>query len=77
MNENYFDSYDCSPPQKLSKLNVKQNGHCLYPEYKIKGLTNKRDFHFGSYCSKKIYLTKVLALDFKSAVLNYYYQMIQ
>ena len=40
-NEKYFDSYGCAPPQKLSKFNVKRNGHCLYSEYKIQGLTIK------------------------------------
>ena len=40
--ENYLDSYGCSP-QKLSKFIVKRNGPCLYSEYKIQGLTSKRD----------------------------------
>ena len=31
-NENYFDSYGCVPPKKLSKLIMKQNGFCLYSE---------------------------------------------
>ena len=26
INENYFDSYGCSPPKKPSKLNIKRNG---------------------------------------------------
>ena len=42
MNKNYFDSYGCVPPQKLSKFIIKRNGHCLYSEHKIQGLTNKR-----------------------------------
>ena len=28
MKENFFDSYGCAPPQKLSKFIIKQNGHC-------------------------------------------------
>ena len=35
-NENYFDSYSCSPLEKLSSGFIKQNGLCLYSEYKIK-----------------------------------------
>ena len=42
-NENYFDSYGCASPRKLSKPIMKGNGHCLYSECKIQGLTNKRD----------------------------------
>ena len=26
INENHFDSYGCSPPNKLSKYNIKRNG---------------------------------------------------
>ena len=72
INENYFDSYGCSPPKKLSKFIIKQNGYCLYSEYQIQ----KNDSYCASYCLYIIYLTKVLDIDFKSAVLNLYYQMI-
>ena len=74
INENYFDSYDCSPPQKLSKFIIKRNGCCLYSEYKIQGLTNKRDLYCASYCLYLIFLTKVFGMDFKSALLNLFYQ---
>ena len=72
VNENYFDSYGCAPPKKLSKSIIKQNGYCLYSEYQIQ----KSDSFCGSYCLYIIYLTKVLGIDFKSAVLNLYYQII-
>ena len=36
INENYFDSYGCSPPKKLSKFIIKQNVFCLYSENQIK-----------------------------------------
>ena len=75
--ECYFDSYGLTPPNKLSKIIIKRNGHCLYSEYKIQGLTNKRDSYCASYCLYIIYLTKVLGIDFKSFVLNSYYQMIR
>ena len=75
--ENYFDSYGITPPRKLSKFIIKRYGHCLYSEYKIQGLTNKRDSYCASYCLYVLYLTKVLGVDFKSAVLNLYYQMIK
>ena len=72
INENYFDSYGCAPPKKLSKFIIKRNGHCLYSEYQIQ----KNDCFCASYCLYIIYLTKVIGIDFKSAVLNLYYQMI-
>ena len=74
INENYFDSYGCSPPNKLCKYIKKRNGYCLFSEYKIQGLTNKPDSYCGSYCLYVIYLTRVLGIDFKSAVLNLYCQ---
>ena len=72
INENYFDSIGCVCPKKLSKYIMKRNGYCLYSEYQIQ----KNDSFCASYCLYIIYLTKVLGIDFKSAVLNLYYQMI-
>ena len=73
LNENYFDSYGCAPPKKLSKFIIKRNGYCLYSEYQIQ----KNDSFCASYCLYIIYLTKVLGIDLKSAVLNLYYQMME
>ena len=70
INENYFDGYGCSPPRKLSKFIIKRNGYCFYSEYQIQ----KTDSFCASYCLYIIYLTKVLGIGFKSAVLNLYYQ---
>ena len=70
INENYFDSYGCVPPKKLSKFIIKQNGYCFYSEYQIQ----KGDSFCESYCLYIIYLTKVIGFDFKSAVLILYYQ---
>ena len=70
INENYFDSYGCVCPKKLSNFIIKRNGYCLYSEYQIQ----KNDSYCASYCLYIIYLTKVLGIDFKSAVLNLYYQ---
>ena len=70
MNENYFDTYCCSPPKKLSEFFRKRNAHCLYSEYQIQ----KNDSFCASYCLYIIYLTKVMGIDFISAVLNLYYQ---
>ena len=67
--ENFFDSYGCSPPKKLSKFIIKRNEYCLYSEYQIQ----KKDSFCASYCLYIIYLTKVLGIDFESAVLNLYY----
>ena len=70
INENYFDSYGVVCPKKLSKFIIKRNGYCLYSEYQIQ----KNDSLCASYCLYIIYLSKVLSIDFKSAVLNLYYQ---
>ena len=51
---------------------MKRNGHCLYSEDQIQ----KNDSFCASYCLHILYLTKVLGVDFKSAVLNLYYQRI-
>ena len=72
IDENYFDSYGCAPPKKLSKFIIKRNGYCLYSEYQIQ----KNDSFCSSYCLYIIYLTKVLNNDFKRAVLNLYYQIL-
>ena len=70
INENYFDSYGCAPPKKLSNFIIKRNGYCLYSEYQIQ----KNDSFCASYCLYIIYLTKVEGIKFKSAILNLYYQ---
>ena len=70
VHENYFDSYGITPPRKLSEFIIKRNGYCLYSEYQIQ----KNDSFCASYCLYIIYLTKILGFDFKSAVLNLYYQ---
>ena len=72
INENYFDSYGCPCPKKLSKFIIKRNGYCLYSENQFQ----KSDSFCASYCLYKIYLRKLLGIDFKSAVLNLFYQMI-
>ena len=43
--ENYFDSYGCVSPRKLSKFIIKRNGHCLYSQYQIQ----KNDSFCASY----------------------------
>ena len=72
INENYFDSYGCVCPKKLSKFIIKRNGYCLYSEYQIQ----KNDRFCASYCLYIIYLTKIVGIDSKSAVLNLYCQRI-
>ena len=70
INENYFDRYGCVCPKKLSKIVIKRNVYCLYSEYQIQ----KNDRFCARYWLYIIYLAKVLGIDFKSAVLNLYYQ---
>ena len=67
--QNFFDSYGCVPPKKLSSYIIKRYGFCLYSEYQ----NQKIDSFCVSYCLYILYLTKVLGIDFKSAVLNLYY----
>ena len=57
INENYFDSYRCLPPKKLSRFIIQRNGHCSYSEDKTQGLTNKRDSYCANYCLYIICLT--------------------
>ena len=70
INENYFDSYGVVCPKKLAKLIIKRNGCCLYSEYQIQ----KNDSFCASFCLYILYLTKVIGIEFKSAVLNSFYQ---
>ena len=70
IHECYFYSYGCPPPNKLSKLIIKRNGHCLYSEYKTQGLPSKKDSYCDSYFLYIIYLTINIGTDFKSAVVN-------
>ena len=76
-NENYFVSYGCVCPQKLSKNIIEQNRYCLYSENKKQGLTSKRESYCASFCLYIIHLTKVKGLGFKCRVLNLHYQLIQ
>ena len=70
--EKYFDSYGVVCPKKLFKFIIKRNGYCLYSDYQIL----KNDSYCASYCLYLFYLTKVLGIDFISAVLNSYYQTL-
>ena len=70
IDENYFDSYGCVPPKKLSKFFIKRKGYCLYSEIQIQ----KNDRFCASFCLHILYLTEVLGIGFKSPVLNLYYQ---
>ena len=76
INEIYIDSYGCFCPKKLSKFIIKRNKFCLYSKYKIQGLTSKKNSFCASYCLYITYLTIVVGIDFKSAVLSWYYQRI-
>ena len=42
----------------------------------MQGLTSKRDSYCSAYCSYVIHFTKILGIDFKSAVLNLFYQRV-
>ena len=72
INEICFDSYGCVCPDKLSNFIIKRNAYCLYSEYQIQ----KNDSLCARFCLYILYLTKVIGIDFKPAVLNLYYQMI-
>ena len=70
INESYFDNYGCVCPKKLFKFNIERNGSCFYSEYQIQ----KNVSFCASYCFYRSDWTKFLGIDFKSAVLNLYYQ---
>ena len=73
MSDNYFESCACSLRQKLSKFFIIRNGVCFYSEYQIR----KKDCFCASYCLNINYLTKIIGIVFRYAVLKLYYQMIQ
>ena len=73
-NQNYFDSSGWFPPKRLSRNIIKQNWHCIISENKMQGLTSEKDSFCATFCLYKLYLTKIEKRDFKSAVLNLYYQ---
>ena len=77
INGKSFDSYGITPPKKLPKLIIKQNGHCLFSKYKIQSLTGRRDSYCAAYCFQTIYLSKVVGIHIKASLLNIFYQMIQ
>ena len=59
VDESFFDSCGCSPPQKLPRLIIKRNGHCIFFEYQKKRLTNVKDSFCADYCLYIIYLTNL------------------
>ena len=68
----YSDSYGCPSPRKLPNYIKNKHEKCVYSEYQIQ----KNDSFCGRHCLYIIYLTKVVGTDFKSAVVNLYYQKI-
>ena len=74
INRNYFDLYGCPPPKKLLiYMKKSKHGKTIYSEYRVQ----KNDSLCASYVLYKIYLTKVMGLYFKSAVLYLNYRMIK
>ena len=59
---------------KLFIFIMKRYGHCLFLEYEIQGVTNRRDSFCATFCLFMNHLTKVTEKDFDSAVLNLFYQ---
>ena len=72
INENFIPSYGCAPSKKLPIFKKNKHRRCICCDYQIQEKNGLR----ASYVSYIIYSTKVLEIDFKSAVLNLYYQMI-
>ena len=68
----HFDSHGCPPPKKLLiYLKIKYKNY-ISSEYQIQ----KIDSLCASYCLYMFYLTKVIGIDFKSAVLNLYHERL-
>ena len=75
IDEIFFDSFGCGPPNKLSRFFVKRNRYCLI-EYEIQSLTIERVSYCAAFCLYIIHSTKVIRLDLKSPILKLYYQTI-
>ena len=67
-----FDSFGCSPPKKLPDYLKNKHKNCIYSECQ----TKKNDSFCANYCLYILHLTKLLGIDFISAVLKLYYQKI-
>ena len=67
-----FYAYGCALPKKLPKY-IK-NKHWEY--FMSENQFQQSSSFCASYVSNTLYLTKVLGIDFKSAVLNLYHQTI-
>ena len=52
--ENCFGIYGCGPPNKPARFIIKRNGYGLLPEYKLPGLTCKRDSHCAVFLIYKL-----------------------
>ena len=66
----YFDCYGCAPLKNIPKYMKHRHRKCGFSEYQIQ----QNDSLCASYVFYFIYFVKVLRIDFKTAVLNLYYQ---
>ena len=54
LDENYFESYECPPSDKISQYTIKRKAYCFYTENKIQDLTatqSTQNFNRDSYCA--------------------------
>ena len=63
-----FDSYGCAPPKIILNYIKSRYGNCVYSEYQI-----QKNNLCGSYCSYILFCMLLYSMNFKTAVLNLYY----
>ena len=66
-------TFGCPPPKYFLKHLKNCHKICVLPDHQIQ----KNDSFCGSYCLYIIYSTKMIGIDFISAVLNLHYKMVQ
>ena len=71
IHESFFGSYGITPTNKQCKHNTKRNGNCLYCEYKVQGLTSKRESYCAGFSLYINYLRKILGIDFYNGCFNF------
>ena len=76
IHECYSDSYGITPPYNVSESIIKPKGNFFFfLKTKDKVWQLKEIFYCAAYCLCISYLTKVFGIDFKSDVLNIYYEI--
>ena len=71
IDELYLDSFACGPQKLSTDIIIKRNAKNVFSDYKIQ----TKDSCCAAYFLYIFYLTKILQIDFKKAVLHLYYNI--